>query len=246
MKTMIEMSRSHTTGEPESRWQVWQRSLTATLVSVLLLAGSPVMAASESDGARPGADNVSVVDIDRKYSDGDVLKLLLAGQGPVADDNPELLRYLGFAANRPMTDPEILDELVVDFLEYYPEFSEEIRAPLESGDPRQVEHALMDLTTVYEGYYLETYEVRLNTGDYGMAGCGWAVACAYVAVTGLAVANGAAYATVAGVTFVFVAAAAVFIVGPIAYLDDKNGVDSRATALEKDEITLRIAEALAA
>ncbi|MEZ0167024.1 hypothetical protein AB2L27_19905 [Kineococcus sp. LSe6-4] len=178
-----------------------------------------------------------------KYSDEDVLKLLLAGQGPIAQKHPDLLNQLGFDPNRPMTDPAVLDNLVQLYMDYHPEFSNEIRRPLETGDPRAVERALIRLTEKYREFAQDVLGINSDEMVQARGACdGGAKACtvAYIA----AVANGAVYANVAGATFVFVAAAAVFVVGPVAYLDDKTDPYQRMTSMEKDIVTLNLAKAM--
>lgn len=55
-----------------------------------------------------------------KHGDEEVL-LLLAAQGPIAQENPEVIELLGFAEEKPDTDPEALDLPIGDYLAFEPD-----------------------------------------------------------------------------------------------------------------------------
>lgn len=92
-------------------------------------------------------------DFQGKYSAEDALRLLLAGIGPLAENNPRLLSLLGFAADRPVPSLAEVDPIVADFLAYYPGFKSEVLPKLSSGKPRSVEAALATFTDEFYGYW---------------------------------------------------------------------------------------------
>lgn len=101
----------------------------------------------------------------------------------------------------------------------------------------------MGLTRSFKQFASAKYGVKSTSdGRSSAQGCGVTWQCA--AVAAYAVANGAVYANAAVATFVLAAAAAVFVVGPVAYLDDKTGAESRLTSIEKDKLTMQLATAL--
>lgn len=107
------------------------------------------------------------------YGEREVLKLLLAGEGRIAQENPALEELLGFHPERAEISPQELSSVVDAYLVMYPEFSNDLYPRLTSGDPAQFESAVVNF---YESLvaFIETdpifEEVRqemdaLSSGD---------------------------------------------------------------------------------
>lgn len=171
------------------------------------------------------------------YSIEETLKLLLAGTGPIAEKNPELVRFLGFAEDRPAIDEAALEEVIADFVKFDPKTTSSVQKLLESGQPLQVEKALSSLTSSFQKYLKEKSESRSNKRGIPIAeaaGCGAFKVC--VGVTLLAVANGVVYANVAAATF----AVATLAVTWVYLMDDP----SLTTDFERDEFIAKMTRAL--
>ncbi|WP_017609226.1 hypothetical protein [Nocardiopsis xinjiangensis] len=153
------------------------------------------------------------------YSDQEILQLLLAAQGPIAEDHPELPRLLGFDEEKPHTDTEGLAVIIDEYLKFEPDFDELVSQPLQSGDPDEVDRALMAFT----GSFMEFMEVsaeELGDGwEEQASGAGWTWQGANVAIyaNALGVANVVGYTNAGVATFALAAVAVVKL-----YLDDSG------------------------
>lgn len=200
---------------------------------------------SASLAAEPGDDTPDAVSIPDSYSQEEIATLLLFGQGRAADDHPEVLDYLGFAPGRPMTDPAVVAEVVPLFLESVDDFETRIYDPVVSGLPWRVEEGIKNLVEAWDFFAVE--ELGLESVDSGAAVSAQSNAVNRVSFASVAVTAGGLYATAGVATFVLAAAAAVFVVGPVAYLDDASErfMEGELSRFERDEVTLEVADALA-
>lgn len=167
------------------------------------------------------------------YSSTDILKLLLAGQGPAAEANPELIRFLGFDPEKPITEPEALDALVAEYLAFDPSFDSTVRTDLSSGDPLKTESALLTFTDTFQAFLAEKGQQVPDAPQ--SRGCG---AGAEVCFTAYAVvlANGVVYANVALATL------AVATIGFLTfYLMDDTGI---ASEIERTKFVADLTSAL--
>ncbi|MFJ3876584.1 hypothetical protein ACIPW5_03890 [Streptomyces sp. NPDC090077] len=136
-----------------------------------------------------------------EYSDADLLRLLLAAQGPIADAHPELKRMLGFNPDKPQTDDAALDRVVSEYLAAHPGFHQDLAVPFQSGDPVRVDAALRDFSLSFNDWLKATAQPAAADGAPAVAQArGWFWMGAYVAiyVNAVGAANAVAY-TNAGV-----------------------------------------------
>lgn len=173
--------------------------------------------------------------------------MLFAGIGPLAESNPRLLNLLGFAQERPAPDARKVDELITDFLKFYPGFETEILPKMKSGNATDVEAALKHFTHRFEDYVRATTPVKpAKTKGEQVSTNGTFVTNTEVAVNGAAVANVILYANVGVATFVLVAGGAVVVaLVVVSYLSDGSSmVDSTATKLERQTAVAELTKAL--
>ncbi|WP_204723138.1 hypothetical protein [Glutamicibacter nicotianae] len=213
------------------------KKLISLLVTSALLVAPTSAFAGQTSTPKSIPSATSQLDIVGSYSVEDTLKLLLAGTGPVAEKNPELVRFLGFADDRPATDEAALEELITDYVKFAPKTTASVQNRLASGQPREVEKALSDLTSSFQDYLKSKSAASSNSSGIPVAnaaGCGAFKVC--VGVTVLAVANGVVYANVAAATF----AVATLAVAWVYLMDDPT----QSTAFERDEFIAKMTRAL--
>ncbi|WP_407319280.1 hypothetical protein UQW22_02545 [Isoptericola halotolerans] len=226
--------------------------ISAALALVVVTSAVPATASAAPAGlplstvsAKP--DSPEIERIDNHYSDEEVLEFLFAGVGPIAEAHPEAVDALGFAEVRPEVDREELDRLIEDYLEFYPQFSKQVRPAVLSGDPLRVEQGLRLLSKKFaslveertageaKDQFDESGSVSLQSVCSGPGG--WACTIAYV----VAVVNGAVYANVAGATMAVAALAVLWV-----YLEDGESMAmGDATAFEIQHRTAILTDALA-
>ncbi|MEU8762722.1 hypothetical protein [Streptomyces sp. NPDC048659] len=175
------------------------------MLSVLMTGGVTAQAAFADAGhgaSAPGKARLKeTMRQTTEYSNEDLLQLLLAAQGPIADTHPDLKRMLGFNPDKPRTDTEALDTVIAGYLAARPGFRQEVAAPLHSGDPVRVDAALRDFSLSFNKWLKETAQPAPDGGAPAVAQArGWFWMGAYVAIYANAVgaANAVAY-TNAGV-----------------------------------------------
>ncbi|GAA0397645.1 hypothetical protein [Streptomyces luteireticuli] len=181
------------------------RNIIATVVasSIIAVGGVATQSAVAADGravSAPGkAQLKEAAKETAKYSDAELLQLLLAAQGPIADAHPELKRMLGFNASKPQTDQAALKKVIKGYLAAHPEFHKKMAVPFHSGDPVRVDAALRDFSVTFNDF-LKKNGQPVNTGKAQVRAAGWFYMGAYVAiyVNALGAANAAVY-TNAGV-----------------------------------------------
>ena len=212
------------------------KKLIAMAATAALLIAPTTAFANETPAPKPAAAS-SHLEAVSSYSVEDTLKLLLAGSGPVAEKNPELVRFLGFAENRPATDEAVLEEVIADYVKFDPKTAASVQKRLASGQPQQVEKALADLTSSFQKYLKKksaSQSEKSNLPVADAAGCGVFKVC--VGVTLLAVANGVVYANMAAATF----AVATLAIAWVYLMDDP----SQTTKFERDEFIAKMTRAL--
>ncbi|WP_226351962.1 hypothetical protein [Pseudonocardia sp. ICBG601] len=213
-------------------------------IAVVIVAG--VMAAISAGpawaSAMPAPNSATVVeredhgDLARLtgYSDVDILKLLLAGQGDAADQHPQLRTILGFAPDKPNTLDEPLMGVIRDYLRTSPSFHSSVSEPLQSGDPERVDEALRSFTKSFIEFAHSNQKIQQGApSDYAR---GWTYMGAYVAiyVNALGVANAVAYANVGVATFALATLGVVTF-----YLDG----DNPANQFEREQVVAEVAAA---
>ncbi|MFE1384364.1 hypothetical protein ACFW6S_36010 [Streptomyces sp. NPDC058740] len=183
------------------------RRTVAAVATLSLLVGGGVTAQSAFADTGHGASAPSkarlkeAVKKTAEYSDTDLLRLLLAAQGPIADAHPELKQMLGFNPDKPQTDTEALDRVIAGYLAAHPGFHQDTAAPLQSGDPVRVDAALRDFSVSFNKWLKQTAQPTADGGGPAVAQArGWFWMGAYVAiyVNAVGTANAVAY-TNAGV-----------------------------------------------
>ena len=213
-----------------------KKFLALAVTSALLVAPTSAYAGQISTtNSKPAVS--SEIDVVGSFSLEDTLKLLLAGIGPVAEEHPDLVRFLGFSDDRPATDEAALNEVIADFVKFAPKATASVQKRLSSGQPQQVEKALADLTSAFQDYLKSKNATSPENADNSVvnaAGCGAFKVC--VGVTLLAVANGVVYANVAAATF----AVATLAVAWVYLMDDPT----QSTAFERDEFIAKMTSAL--
>ncbi|GAA3374562.1 hypothetical protein [Streptomyces racemochromogenes] len=178
----------------------------AALVSVIVGGGITAQTAFADAGhgtSAPGRARLKdAAKNTAEYSDTDLLRLLLAAQGPIADAHPELKRMLSFDPAKPRTDDEALDRVIAGYLAAHPGFHEDTAAGFHSGDPVRVDAALRDFSVSFNKWLGQTSRPAGDgAGPAGVAQArGWFWMGAYVAVyvNAVGAANAVAY-TNAGV-----------------------------------------------
>lgn len=223
-------------------------SLSVFLIGSLALAGTPANASSLLTSTNTLNETQLSVDQPKEYEDGEIVKLLLAGQGLVAKDNPQVVEDLGFDPERPVADPQELQVVVDEYLAYSADFNE-IRNTLESGDPRLVESGLVSFTEDFQAFVENEHGLQTDdkTPSAHTQNCDGSACVNVAAVANAAAAvNGAVYANVAGATFAVAAVAVIFVVGPVAYLADPDDPQNEMADFERDIITTSITDVLAA
>ncbi len=186
------------------------RPLALWAAALCLVAGS-VAPAAAAPAATPGGEPAAGVSVPSTHSDEEILQLLFAGVGPIADQHPDIVESLGFAPGRPLPQEAELADFVDSFLRATPRFHETVAVPLTSGDPLLVERALKTVTAQLEEYVAaEAAQARPGpVQDPGMTGLGYwhtttniylgSQIAAYAHIG--AVANAAVYANVGLATF---------------------------------------------
>lgn len=214
--------------------KILKSSTAGVLAFALALTAAP---SARAEAAFNQAPHVAVKELESgiaAYSDLEILELLLAGVGPIADANPEIVtEYLGFDPDRPEVNQIALEQLVADYLEFEPEFRSQVVPGLSVGEPLAVEHALLTFTESFHAY-LETIDTSTVSSGSPTGRGGWAWAMAYVAVA----VNGVVYANAAVATLALVAGAAVVVVVVVpGYLKgEKDGAS--ASSLGSQEMIL--------
>ncbi|WP_017587666.1 hypothetical protein [Nocardiopsis ganjiahuensis] len=224
--------------------------ITATVVAATLVAGSTVTvsASAFADTAPPVRSNASgnesraelIQNTEEfqetaRYSQEEVLQLLLAGQGPIAEANPELLDTLGFSAEKPHTDEEALDQLISDYLTYEKDFEEKVAVPVRSGDPQKVEAALVALSESFMGFL----DAPADNTSNSSAASGWT----YQGVNVAIYANAVGVVNVAGYTNAGVATLALATLAVVTfYLEDE---DAGQNGFEEQHVINELTEAMA-
>lgn len=228
--------------KPFLRTKTSARLATIAASTIAIVGTSTSIAVTETQTSNDGIPHVAdSAETFAKHSDKDLLYFLLAGQGPIADDNPELLKSMNFDPNKPHTDEEALDLLINEYLTYSDSFPE-IKQSLTSGDPAKVEQGLKQFSDDFVQYLeqsgrlvaMET-QPDMTTFDFcGKTACGAAVV--------VVLANGLVYANVAVATLAVAAGAVVTLA---VYLEDNEASPNGMSEFERQEITARFARALA-
>lgn len=199
--------------------------------STALLAVQPAQAAVlDSPPSQEEIDNRADVTEQANlnaYSQREVLQLLLAGEGVLADNNPGIVESLGFHPDRAPIEMETLDIVVDAYAAFNPTFQSDLMPYLTSGNPKAVTHALKEFYTTVISFwetdpiFEEARTLAQETSGFELAGRGVANVNVNVNVN---VNAAAALAVVVVVVAGVVAVAAVAVV----YLDDVDkpyGID---------------------
>lgn len=105
--------------------------------------------ASGSDGETSRATLKNATQSLDKYGDVEMLELLLAAQGPIAEDHPELKTILGFSESKPKTNEDALAKIISAYLAANPDFNKVVSLPFQSGDPDRVDEALRSFSKTF-------------------------------------------------------------------------------------------------
>ncbi|WP_157865001.1 hypothetical protein [Streptomyces prasinopilosus] len=179
-----------------------RNTVVAVAAGAILVAGGvttqTAFAADGREASAPGKAQLKVTAQGTvKYTDAELLQLLLAAQGPIAEAHPELKQMLGFNPDKPHTDEEALNQIITQFLAAHPGFHENVAVPFYSGDPVRVDAALRDFSISFNKWVEETAEPSPN-GEAQPAGWFWMGANVAIYVNAVGAANAVAY-TNAGV-----------------------------------------------
>lgn len=177
----------------------------AAALSCLGAFGVQAVATTGDPSSAPGRVVTEAADSLSTYTDAELLEFLVAGQGPVADAHPELLTYLGFAEDKPVTPPGPMKRFTRDYLAADPDFHRTVAVPLQSGDPERVNEGLRQFTrelrSVVEAKIAQSPQKAAATNAQA-AGWTWRGANIAVYANAVAVANAGVYANVGVATFV--------------------------------------------
>lgn len=219
------------------------KAFCATIIFAVLATGSTTATAARNPAVQqePTFHIASNSDTIAKHSDKDLLYFLLAGQGPIAEENPDLLKAMNFDPQKPYTDKSALDTVISEYLSYSKEYPK-IRQSLTSNNPHKVESGLKHFSDDFVRYLkqsdrLVNLENKIAVTPYGF--CGKTVCGAALAVV---LANGLLYANVAVATMALAAGAVVTLA---VYLEDDESNPNGMTDFERQEITARLARAFA-
>lgn len=161
-----------------------------------------------------------------RYSDREVAQLLLAGQGTIAEEKPELLQQLGFSREKPTTDSTKLNLMIDEYLTTAPDFHNEVAVPFQSEDPRQVDEALASISESFLKY-AETKQASAPANEASLQGWTWMGANAVLYANAAAVANAVVYTNAAVATLAVATIALVTW-----YLPDASG---QASTIDRQE-----------
>ncbi|WP_130840112.1 hypothetical protein [Corynebacterium neomassiliense] len=183
------------------------KRITVTIVASSLLVGC---GAAHAQGVEKGSEKASVESVANKQSvnDKDLVMLLLTGTGSLADSHPNVVRDLGFSDDREKPTPEAAGDFADYFLAEHSDFHDDVAEPVISGDPRRVEEALKDVTSMSRATidHVDSKVEQPQVSDYKWKGH---VGLWHDAITAAeALANGVVYANVAVATMLVVAGAA--------------------------------------
>lgn len=202
------------------------------LVAALLMGSAPAATATTESSDDVLGGTTSQLSI--TYSDMEIAELLFAGTGPIAEDNPEIVKRLNFDPSFEAPPREDLLEFVKLYLSYHDTFNEEVAQPLSSGNPQVVEEALQTFGLTYMAFLEEELEIDVSNPvgpQCDGTACG---------VT-MQVVAAAAYATVAVATFAL--GVVVVVPGVVTYLMEGEGEGT--TELERRELVAQLTESLA-
>ncbi|WP_435299095.1 hypothetical protein [Timonella sp. A28] len=207
----------------------------------------------ESKTERISEQGNGVGDLDvnpSRYDNKELLQLLFAGIGPIADSNPEIVNQLGFDPNRPKVDSEQLSSLIEEFLDFYPDFDKQVRDRLSSGNPKIVEIGLVRLTEAYQDFlevhYAEDLKQLQSSHAYTTAAKGCTSAGAKVCVIAYAGAlvNAGIYANVAVATMAVLAVAVVATLGVVTWYLEDDKTEAMGTRIERESMVATMAKVL--
>ncbi|MEE1805258.1 hypothetical protein [Streptomyces sp. BE133] len=173
--------------------------------SILVASGVTAQSAFADDGrgvSAPGKAQLKVAAQKTvKYSDAELLQLLLAAQGPIADAHPKLKQMLGFNPDKAHTNEEALNQIIAGYLAAHPGFHQDVAVPFHSGAPVRVDAALRDFSISFNKWIKDTAEPADN-GKAQAQASGWFYMGAYVAIyaNAVGVANAVVYANAAVAT----------------------------------------------
>lgn len=91
----------------------------------------------------------------KSVSDYDLLMLLFAGVGPVADAHPEIVKAFGFATGRQQPDLVALNKVIRRYQKVAPEFKDSISVLVRSGDPLKVRAGLEEFKDSFLTFFKE-------------------------------------------------------------------------------------------
>ncbi|MFK8851375.1 hypothetical protein [Streptomyces sp. Ac-502] len=177
-----------------------RNAVAAVVASSILVAGGVTAQSAFADDGRgtsaPGKAQLKAVNDASKYSDRELLQLLLAAQGPIADAHPELKQMLGFNPSKPHTNEEALGKIITGYLAAHPEFHEKMAIPFHSGDPVRVDTALRDFSVTFIDYIKKNAQpANSSRAQAQTRGWFWMGANVAIYVNAVGAANAVAYTT---------------------------------------------------
>jgi len=215
-----------------------KNKIIASITGAALLVGGTAGVAFATDPLQSFSGTVAGETLQERYTDEEILTLLLDGSGRVAEENPVLLERLAFADEHEHADSALLAQVIDDYLIYNPAFEDNVLTPLTSGDPELVETGLATLTSTYLEMLQTQYGVEMEASR-AQVDCGagaWLCVVAYVGgFVNVALYANAAVATLAVVALAVVPAA-------VTYLMDE---DSGESVIVKNELIAELTRALA-
>lgn len=219
---------------------MFKKSLCAGILALSLASSSAAPASAvdvEYPSPQSGQESAKLAE---NYTHEEILQFLFEGTGKVAKENPELLERFNFNKDRPMADKEVLGKVIDEYLDYHPDFEGKVVSPLTSGDPKQVEAALTNLTDTYfdfleDEYGVESVPIKVSP-QKGCGPGGKVCVVAYaVGFVNVAVYANAAAATMAVIGLYVVPSAVSYLMAP----------DSADGELVKTEFVADLTSALA-
>lgn len=188
------------------------------------------------------ASRANEIDQVTKYTDEEILQVLLAGVGPISQEYPDLVTsYLGFYPDKGEVNMDELNKMIDGYLEFNKNFSSEISDSLRSGDPIVVENSLVKFSETFQEFLSIHYGFDADKAMTRAVASPREGAEVWVVAYAVAFVNAGVYANLGVATMALVAGAAVIVVvvAP-GYL--KSDDPKMPNSLESDATVNRISQ----
>ncbi|MFJ3385342.1 MULTISPECIES: hypothetical protein [unclassified Curtobacterium] len=136
-------------------------STAAALVAATTISAAPAMAADSAPEAHVVASASASTAL--HYSDRDIVDFLVFGRGPIATEQPELLKSMNITTITEAS-ASVTDRLLTDLKSVDPAFHDRVTAQAQAGDPYKAEASIKafteDISAVAAKYQVTQKTVR--------------------------------------------------------------------------------------